>query len=138
MLDHPAIPFIGRLLITYIYATSGIAKVTAWQANVEYMNSRHLPLIPVMLAIAALIELGGSLCLITGFQARAAAFVMFLYTAALTVIFHNYWAFSGALRGSQETHFRKNLAIMGGLLILAYAGPGRWSLGKQSASARPR
>lgn len=134
MLDHPAIPFIGRLLITYIYATSGFAKVTAWQGNIEYMSTRHLPMIPVLLAIAAIIELGGSLCLITGFQARVAAFVMFLYTTALTLIFHNYWAFTGMLRGTQETHFRKNLAIMGGLLILAYAGPGKWSLGKQRKS----
>lgn len=135
MLDHPAIPFIGRLLITYIYATSGIAKVTTWQGNIQYMSTRHLPMIPVMLAIATIIELGGSLCLITGFQARVAAFVMFLYTTALTLIFHNYWAFSGMLRGTQETHFRKNLAIMGGLLILAYAGPGKWSLGKPSRPA---
>jgi putative oxidoreductase len=47
---------------------------------------------------------------------------------AVTVIFHNYWAASGNLAGIQETHFRKNLAIMGGLLVLAYSGPGRYSL----------
>lgn len=56
---------------------------------------------------------------------------MFFYLAAVTVLFHNYWAASGMLAGTQETHFRKDLAIMGGLLILAYAGPGRWSLGRR-------
>ena len=30
----------------------------------------------------------------------------------------------------QETHFRKNLAIMGGLLMLACSGPGKWALGR--------
>jgi putative oxidoreductase len=58
-----------------------------------------------------------------------AAFFLFLYMIALTVIFHNYWAASGNLAGTQETHFRKNLAIMGGLLILAYCGPGAYSFG---------
>jgi uncharacterized membrane protein YphA (DoxX/SURF4 family) len=26
-LDHPVIPLLGRLMMTYIFATSGIAKV---------------------------------------------------------------------------------------------------------------
>ena len=115
--DHPVVPLVGRLLITYIFATSGVAKVVAWQSNVQYMSTRHLPIIPVLLAAAAVIELGGSLCLITGYQARAAAMVMFLYTTILTVLFHNYWAATGMLAGMQETHFRKNVAIMGGLLV---------------------
>lgn len=129
---HPSIPFIGRLLIMYIFATSGIAKVFSWQSNLQYMSTRHLPMIPVLLAVAAVIEIGGSICLITGYRAREAAFIMFLYMIPLTVLFHNYWAASGMLAGAQETHFRKNLAIMGGLLMLAYAGPGRWSLGKEN------
>jgi uncharacterized membrane protein YphA (DoxX/SURF4 family) len=36
--------------------------------------------------------------------------------------------------GMQETHFRKNLAIMGGLLMLAYSGPGKWALGRRGDS----
>jgi len=129
-LEHPAIPLIGRLMITYIFATSGIGKVFSWSENVRYMSTRHLPMIPALLAIAMIIELAGSICLITGYQARIAAFVMCLYTTAVTVIFHNYWAASEAMAGMQETHFRKNLAIMGGLLILAYSGPGKWALGE--------
>ena len=127
--DHPVIPLVGRLLITYIFATSGIAKVVAWQGNVQYMSTRHLPMIPLLLAAAMVIELAGSVCLITGYQARLAAMVMFFYTTMVTVLFHNYWAASGMLAGMQETHFRKNVAIMGGLLVLAYSGPGRWALG---------
>lgn len=129
-LEHPIIPLAGRLMMTYIFATSGIGKVFSWSDNVKYMSTRHLPMIPVLLAIAMVIELAGSISLIAGYQARIASFVMFLYTTAVTVIFHNYWAATGMLAGMQETHFRKNLAIMGGLLILAYSGPGKWALGE--------
>ena len=135
-LDHPIIPLLGRLLMSYIFVTSGIAKVFSWSGNVSYMSTRHLPLIPVLLAVAAIVELGGSLCLITGYQARVAAFVMFLYLIAVTLLFHNYWAAGGGMAGAQETHFRKNLAIMGGLLFLAYGGPGKWALG--SAANKPK
>jgi putative oxidoreductase len=133
-LDHPVVPLLGRLMISYIFVTSGIAKVFSWSGNVAYMGSRHLPLIPVLLAAATLIELAGSVCLMTGYQARIAAFVMFLYTTAVTLLFHNYWASSDMLAAMQETHFRKNLAIMGGLLMLAYSGPGKWALGRRADS----
>ena len=133
-LDHPIVPLLGRLMITYIFATSGVAKIFSWSDNVAYMSTRHLPLIPVLLAGALVIEVAGSLCLVTGYQARIAAFVMFWYTTAVTLLFHNYWAASEAIAGMQETHFRKNLAIMGGLLMLAYSGPGKWALGRHPDS----
>jgi putative oxidoreductase len=126
--DHPALLLLGRLLIVYIFATSGIAKIFGWSGNVAYMNTRHLPLVPVLLAGAIVIEVGGSICLITGFYARTAAFVMFVYMIFVTVIFHAYWSAPQNLAPMQETHFRKNLAIMGGLLFVAAHGPGRWAI----------
>lgn len=134
ILDHPVVPFVGRFMMTYIFATSGIAKIFGWSGNVAYMSTRHLPMIPVLLAAALVIEVAGSVCLVTGYQARIAAFVMFWYTTAVTVLFHSYWAASTAMAGIQETHFRKNLAIMGGLLMLAYSGPGKWTLGRRTNS----
>jgi putative oxidoreductase len=128
--NHPLVALLGRLFIVYVFATSGIAKLFGWAGNVQYMSAHHLPMIPVLLAIAALIEVGGSMCLITGYRAREAAVIMFFYLAVVTVLLHNYWAASSNLAGIQETHFRKNFAIMGGLLMLAYSGPGAWSLGK--------
>src|SRR5207302_541582 len=38
------------------------------------------------------------------------------------------------MAGMQETHFRKNLAIIGGLLMQAYSGPGKWALGDKSCT----
>ena len=55
---HPLVPLLGRLLITYIFIASGTAKVFSWDANVQYMSTRRLPAIPVLLAIATLIEVG--------------------------------------------------------------------------------
>jgi putative oxidoreductase len=134
-LQHPAIPFLGRLMMTYIFATSGLGKITAWSGNVQYMNTRHLPMIPLLLAVALVVEVVGSICLVTGFQARAAAFIMFLYLTAVTFIFHAYWSATEQMAGIQETEFRKNLAIMGGLLILAACGPGKWAIGRGKAGS---
>jgi putative oxidoreductase len=131
-LNHPVIPLLGRLLITYIFLTSGLAKLFSWSDNIAYMSTRHLPFIPVLLATAATIELGGSICLVTGYRAREAALILFVYLIFVTLIFHDYWAGRSEMAGAQETHFRKNLAIMGGLLMLVYGGPGRWAFGSRS------
>ena len=130
-LSHPVVPLVGRLLMTYIFATSGLAKIVGWSGNIAYMSRHHLPMVPVLLAGALVIEVAGSICLITGYQARWAAAIMFVYLLLVTVLLHNYWAFSGDMAGMQETHFRKNLAIMGGLLMVAAYGPGRWALGER-------
>jgi putative oxidoreductase len=131
--DHPALLLLGRLLIAYIFATSGLAKILDWSSNVAYINTRHLPLVPVLLAVAMIVEVGGSICLISGFYMRTAACVMFVYMIFVTVIFHAYWSSPPNSAPLQETHFRKNLAIMGGLLFVAAHGPGKWAV-KPSAT----
>ena len=75
-----------------------------------------------------MIEVGGVLCLLVGWNARAAAFVMFLYLGMVSVLLHNFWALTGMSAGAMQTQFLKNVGIMGGLLMIAASGPGRWSL----------
>jgi len=53
--------------------------------------------IPVLLAAAVIIELRGSFCLVTPYHALLAAFAMFLYMIAVTMLFHNYWAASSIM-----------------------------------------
>ena len=115
---------VGRLLLSVIFVTSAISKSFGWAGNVEYMTSKHLPLIPVLLFAALLIEALGSLCLITGFAARAAATVMFLYLIPVTFLLHDFMG----------TQFQKNVGIMGGLLMVAAFGPGRFALSSAFAS----
>lgn len=94
------------------------------------MQSHQLPtqLIAPMLGIALAIEAAGVFCLILGWRARAAAFIMFIYLGVVSVLLHNFWASQGASAGGMQTQFLKNLGIMGGLLMIAANGPGRWSV----------
>ena len=123
-------PFISRLLICAIFVQGALGKILAWSGQASYMQSHHLPaqLIPAMLGVALLIEAGGVLCLLVGWNARAAAFVMFLYLGVLSVLLHNFWAAQGMAAGGMQTQFLKNVGIMGGLLMIAASGPGKWSL----------
>ena len=50
-----------------------------------------------------------------------------------TLLFHNFWAMQGMDRYDNTIHFQKNLAIMGGLLLLAAFGAGAYSVDSASA-----
>ena len=108
-----------------------------WTGQASYMQSHKLPtqLIAPMLAIALLIEAAGVLCLILGWQARSAAFVMFIYLGVVSVLLHNFWAGQGATAGAMQTQFFKNLAIMGGMLLLTRGGAGGLSIDGRDSSA---
>lgn len=130
LLSDAIFPLISRLLISAIFVQGALGKIMGWSGQASYMQSHQMPmpLIPAMLGIALLIEAGGVLCLLVGWQARAAAFVMFLYLGMVSVLLHNFWALHGASAGGMQTQFLKNVGIMGGLLMIASSGPGKWSL----------
>jgi putative oxidoreductase len=125
-------PLIARLLISAIFVQGALGKILGWSGQASYMQSHQLSvkLIPAMLAIALVIEAVGVLCLISGWQARASALVMFLYLGLVSLLLHNFWAAQGLAAGGMQTQFLKNLGIMGGLLMVAAFGPGKWSVSR--------
>ena len=120
-LTDGVLPLLARWLISVIFVTSVLSKIFSWGGNIEYMRSKGSPAISILLAGALLIEGAGSLCLISGLFARRAALIMFLYMIPVTAFFHDF----------MSVNFQKNLGIMGGLLMIAAHGPGRFALGQR-------
>ena len=79
-------------------------------------------------AIAIAVELGLGLALLFGWKARWAALGLAIFVAIITPIFHNFWAAPVAQQMMQQQAFYKNMAVLGGLLILVAFGPGGWSV----------
>jgi putative oxidoreductase len=58
--------------------------------------------------------------LITGIGSRFAALALAAFTIVAGVLFHDFWTVADAAQyGNQLNHFLKNVAIVGGLLIVA-------------------
>jgi len=113
---------LGRVLMSVIFILSGLGKIPHFHDVAGMMAGKGIPLATVALAITLLIEIGGGLLLLTGFQARYAALVIALWLVPVTLVFHNFWAVP-AQQQDQMINFLKNLAIIGGLLVMAYASP---------------
>jgi len=113
----------GRLLLAYIFVTSGYGKIGGFAGTAKYMAAKGMPRVEQLLVGAILIELVGGLMLAAGWKARWAAWAIFLFLIPTTIIFHPGWADPG-----QMIQMNKNLAIMGGMLYVAFMGPGKLSL----------
>lgn len=118
----------GRILLALLFVLSGIQKFAAWSQTAAFMEAQGVPAAPLFLALAALIEIGGALAIMTGTFTRPAALLLFLYLIPVTLVFHNFWALEGAERQVQLVNFLKNLSIMGGLLLVVGYGAGRVSV----------
>ena len=95
-----------------------------------YFGKIGLPMPEVLVWLVILVELGGGLLLIIGWKTRLVAWILAAFTVGATIVAHRFWEFDAAQYVPQLTNFMKNLAIIGGLLMVAACGPGRLSVDK--------
>ncbi len=119
---------LGRLMLAYIFVLSGFGKIGGFAGAAGYMAKYGMPMVEPLLVAAIVIELVGGLMLAVGWKARWAAWAIFLFLIPTTLIFHAYWAVPPEQVMMQTIQFQKNLAIMGGMLFVAFCGAGRLSL----------
>lgn len=115
----------GRVLLTSIFVVSGLSKLAKPSGDAGQMKSKGMPAVRFFLAMAILFEAGAGMLVLGGIKARLGALALFLYLVPVTLIFHNFWHYTGEQRKTQMEHFMKNLSIMGGLLLVAGLGPGQ-------------
>lgn len=121
-------PLAGRILIALIFLMAGLGKITGFEHTVGYIASKGLPL-PQLAAIGAIVvEMGGGIMLVLGWNTRLAAAVVFFFTAMTALLFHNFWAVAPDQAQNQMIHFMKNISMMGGLLYVVVHGAGALSL----------
>jgi putative oxidoreductase len=94
----------------------------------EMIRAAGLPLPPVALALAVIVELGGGFLLVAGFRTRIVATALVLFSLATAVSFHRNFADQ-----NQMIHFLKNVMIAGGLLQIVAFGAGALSIDNRSA-----
>ena len=121
--DHPHVGALGRLLIAALFLISGLAKIATPALTQGYIASAGLPFPFLAYLVAIVIEVGGGILLILGYQSRIVASVMAVYTVAAALAFHRDFADQNAM-----AHFLKNISITGGLLQIVALGAGTFSI----------
>ncbi|WP_338831373.1 DoxX family protein [Bradyrhizobium sp. 27S5] len=118
----------ARLAIAPLFLYSGIGKLMAFSATAGRLGGAD-GIGAVLAASATAVELGCGIALVLGLFARQAAIVLFLFTIAATLMFHNFWAAPEAQVVTQTINFLKNLGLLGALALIAVYGPGSYAVG---------
>ena len=121
---NASIAVVGRLLLGGMFLLAGIGKFGGLAGTAGYIASVGLPMPGVLAFLTATLEVVAGAALIAGFHARWAALALAVFTVMATVLFHNYWALPADQQFMQSLMFQKNLAIVGGLLLIYVLGAG--------------
>jgi putative oxidoreductase len=119
----PALPLVGRILMSAIFLASGAGKLAAPAGTLAMIRAAGLPLPEVSYAAATAVEIVGGLLLIAGTRTRIVALALAGFSIATALTFHTAFADQ-----NQLIHFLKNLALAGGLLQVVAFGAGPFSL----------
>jgi putative oxidoreductase len=89
------------------------------------MASKQMPATAFLLVCAIVMLLFGTFSIGAGYKSKIGAVVLIIFLIPATLIFH-----SDLADQNQFIHFLKNIALIGGLLIILVNGTGELSLEK--------
>jgi len=122
----PAVtPLIARILLAALFLVSAIRSLGAVAGTAGYLARLGVPMSGVMAWVVVVVEIVGAVMLIAGWRTRIAAWGLVAFVVVATLLAHRFWAVDPAQYANQLNHFLKNLAVIGGLLLVAAHGPGR-------------
>lgn len=112
----------GRLLLSVIFLLSAAGKLASFSGTAGFMASKGMPAPEVFLAGAIVLEVLGGLSILTGYRQDLGAAALIVFLVPATLIFHSFWTLGGAAQQEQMANFLKNLAILGGLILVGFGG----------------
>jgi putative oxidoreductase len=122
------VALLARLAIGWLFLHYGWMKLTNMAGTVGYLTNLGIPNPSLWYWPAAFGELIIGIGLILGVATRYVSLFTVVYLIIATAIAHRWWAYPAAQQGAQYANFCKNVGLMGGALLLFWAGGGRYSL----------
>lgn len=116
------LPLAARICLSLIFLSAAYNHIVGFSGFMGFIGTR-LPLAGLLAAGTILLQVLGALSLILGYKTRLGAVLLIVFLIPASLIFHNFLA-----DGAQLNPFLKNVGLIGGLLMVIYAGSGPLSL----------
>ena len=121
------IALLGRILLSGVFIIHGIMKIANFESIWHMLQFKGFPMAPIVLIIVIFIELIGGIAILLGFQAKFFSPIMATYLLVISVVNYPFWSDFMFFED-----FIRNMAIIGGLLLIEYAGSGPESVDNAS------
>ena len=118
---------VARLLFVALFLMSAPSHFKA--QTIAYAAQQGVPFASVLVPLSGLMAIAGGLSVLLGWHARVGAWLLVAFLVPVTLMMHAFWAIPDPMtRLMQQAMFMKNLAMLGGALLIAYFGAGPVSL----------
>ena len=114
------LPLAARICLSLIFLKAGISHIFGYGGTVEMMAGQGLPIPGLLLIFTIVFQILGSLSLLLGYQVKIGSILLILFLIPATLVFHN--------PTTDINGFLKNIGLIGGLLMVIYAGAGALSI----------
>ena len=111
-------PLSARLLYSGVLAYMSIDGFRHNEVRVDLARSKGVPVPEVAVPFTTGMLLVANLCLLFWRVPRAAAGAVILFFVGTTPVIHNFWDLEGEERHGNKINFCKNLALIGGAILL--------------------
>jgi len=111
---------IGKLLLGGFFILSGLKHFTQTQEMKEWLKTKNLPIPKTLVYLSGLTLLTGGLGITTGVFPIISLLLISAFLITTNIVLHDYWNLEEN-REQQKTHFMKNTALTGALLMLIRA-----------------
>jgi putative oxidoreductase len=110
----------GRALLGLYFVVPGVMKIFQFGDMSAYMAMHGVPLVPVLLVVTIIVQVGGGSALAIGYRTQLMAFILAGLTLLICLFMHDFWnSYEGFDSGHELQNFIKNMGIMAGLLFVA-------------------
>jgi len=96
--------------------------------TIAFAASQGVPMASVLVPASGLLALFGALSVLLGYRAKLGAWLIVVFLIGVTPM-HKFWGIADPMmQQMQMVMFMKNLAMLGGALLITQFGSGPWSL----------
>jgi putative oxidoreductase len=112
---------IGRILFVIPFVMSMQIHLVKREQGVQYARMYNVPLAELGVPLTGVMALLGGLSVLLGIWGDLGALLIAAFLALITPFMHAFWREQDAMqKGNQMAHFTKNVALLGGALVLFY------------------
>ncbi|MDR7145818.1 DoxX family protein [Rhizobium sp. BE258] len=119
LLSSPVLGILARVLVTFVFWSSGLAKLFDFAGAVAEMEKYGvLPAAP-MAALVIMVQLGGSALVISGWNVWLGAGALGVFTALTIPVAHAFWTMTGEAAFFEMLFAIEHISVIGGLMVVA-------------------
>jgi putative oxidoreductase len=117
---------LARLCLAAVFLVSGVHKALYYRKAADEFKRAGIGFVGITLPLTIALHVLASLAIIVGAYVAQAAVLLAVFTLLATLQVHRFWSASGEECLDQSRIALAHLAIIGGLIMLAVTGPGRF------------